>query len=519
MTNKKNPLILTIDNGTQSIRALLFDFQGHLIEKAKIDITPYYSDNPGWAEQNPDYYWQSLVKACIALWSKTQIDKSQIKAVSLTSQRGTYVCVDKSGQAIRPAITWLDQRRASIDKPLGYGWDCLIKCVGKTRAIKHFRTHCYSQWLAQHQPDIWQNTHKFLLLSGWQLFKLTGKFKDSTAAQVGYIPFSYRSKEWSHRWNWKWQATGIKSDQLPELVRPGDLIGHITPTACEQTGIPQGLPVIASAADKACEVLGSGVITPHTGCLSYGTTATFNTVHYRYVEPRFLMPPWPSAVPDAWNAEFMIYRGYWMVSWFKKQFGHHEVHHAKKQGIMPEALLECLIHEAPPGSMGLMLQPYWSPGLDNHEAKGGIIGFGDIHTRAHVYRAIIEGLAYALREGKESLEKRTGKMITSLIASGGGSQSDGVLQLTADVFNLPVKRPHTHETSGLGAAINAAVGVNVYPDYSTAVKKMVRITETFEPKPDNVMLYEQLYRDVYKKMYKQLKPLYKKIRTITRYPE
>ncbi len=519
MIKKEQPLILAIDNGTQSIRSLLFDLKGNVIEKAKVELTPYYSSSPGWAEQDADYYWQSLIQACQQLWSSAQINKEQIKAVSLTSQRGTYVCVDSNGEAIRPAITWLDQRQAKIESPLGFGWNCMIKMFGKTKAIEHFRTRCYSQWIAQNQPDLWKKTDKFLLLSGWQLFKLTGLFKDSTASQVGYIPFNYKKKTWASKRDWKWQATGIQPSQLPELVEPGEILGYITPVAAKLTGIPKDLPVIASAADKACEVLGSGAVDPHTGCLSYGTTATFNTVNYRYTEPRFLIPPWPSAIPQAWNAEFMIYRGYWMVSWFKKQFGHHEVHHAEQQGVLPETLLEDLIHEAPPGSMGLMLQPYWSPGLDNHEAKGSIIGFGDIHTRAHVYRAIVEGLAYALREGKETLEKRTGKTIHHLVVSGGGSQSDGAVQLTADIFNLPVKRPHTYETSGLGAAINAAVGLGIYPDYPTAVSHMVRISKTFEPDPVNATLYGQLYTNVYRKMYQQLQPLYQNIRAITGYPE
>jgi len=166
-----------------------------------------------------------------------------------------------------------------------------------------------------------------------------------------------------------------------------------------------------------------------------------------------------------------------------------------------------------------MLQPYWSPGLKNLEAKGAIIGFGDVHTRAHIYRAILEGLAYALREGRDSLEKKQRKKITQLIVSGGGSQSDAALQLTADIFNLPVHRPHTFETSGLGAAINVAVGCGYYSTYNEAIKQMTRIEGSFLPEPESVLLYEALYQNVYKKMYKQLKPIYQQIKKITGYPQ
>ena len=152
-----------------------------------------------------------------------------------------------------------------------------------------------------------------------------------------------------------------------------------------------------------------------------------------------------------------------MVNWFKEQFGHHEQRQSAESGIAPEVLFDELVASAPPGSMGLMLQPYWSPGIREPglEAKGSIIGFGDVHTRAHVYRAILEGLAYALREGKERIEKRSGVPITELRISGGGSQSDAAMQLTADIFGLPTSRPHIYETSALGAAIDAAVATAV----------------------------------------------------------
>ncbi len=170
-------------------------------------------------------------------------------------------------------------------------------------------------------------------------------------------------------------------------------------------------------------------------------------------------------------------------------------------------LLDDLLAQAPPGAMGLVLQPYWSPGLKvpGPEAKGAIIGFGDVHTRAHLYRAILEGLAYALREGKERSEKRSGIAITALRVSGGGSQSDAAMQLTADIFGLPTARPHLYETSGLGAAIDAAVGLKLHPDFETAVREMTRVSRMFEPDSANRNLYDGLYHRVYKKLYGHLR--------------
>ena len=171
--------------------------------------------------------------------------------------------------------------------------------------------------------------------------------------------------------------------------------------------------------------------------------------------------------------------------------------------------------------MGLILQPYWSPGvkIPGPEAKGAVIGFGDVHTRSHFYRAILEGLAYGLREGKERCERRTGVPITELRVAGGGSQSNAAMQITADIFGLPAVRPHVYEASGLGAAIDAAVGLKLHPDFETAIREMTHLGDTFEPDPGAREMYDNLYKRVYLKMYRRLKPLYDEIRDITGYPK
>jgi len=267
-------------------------------------------------------------------------------------------------------------------------------------------------------------------------------------------------------------------------------------------------------------VVGAGCLEPDIACLSYGTTATANTTSRRYVEVIPLIPPYPSAVPGAYNLEIQVYRGYWMVSWFRQEFGLREEQLACERGCAPEELFDELVEAVPPGSMGLTLQPYWSPGLKSPgpEAKGAIIGFGDVHTRAHIYRAIMEGLAYALREGLERTQKRLRVRATEVRVSGGGSQSDAAMQVTADVFNLPASRPHVYETSGLGAAMDAAVGLGLHPDFETAVAEMTRVSRTFEPRPEVRDVYEGLYQRVYKQMYRRLRPLYEEIRRITGYP-
>ena len=439
---------------------------------------------------------------------------------SLTTQRGTLINVDAAGQPLRPAILWLDQRRAEVAGSIKGPWGWLFKLIREEETIDYFRSQAEACWIAQQQPEIWARTHKFLLLSGFLTHRLCGRFADSVGSCVAYLPFDYKRLCWAKPSDWKWQAIPVRPDMLPELVKPGERIGAISAEASAHTGIPEGLPLIAAASDKACEVIGAGGVEPSTACLSYGTTATINTTRAQYLETIPLIPPYPAAIPDHYNTEVMVFRGFWMVSWFKEQFGHAERQRGLELGVEAETLFDELVESVPPGSMGLMLQPFWSPGIREPglEAKGSIIGFGDVHTRAHLYRAILEGLAYALRQGREKIERRSGTRIQRLRISGGGSQSDAAMQLTADIFNLPAERPHLYETSGLGAAIDCAVGLGLHPDFPSAIAAMTRVGKVFQPNPQAVAVYERLYREVYLRMYKQLKPLYGSIREITGYP-
>ncbi|WP_020654171.1 FGGY-family carbohydrate kinase [Massilia niastensis] len=515
-----DPLILAIDNGTQSVRALLFDLRGEIVAKSQVPLQAYYSLHPGWAEHDADGYWDAVCEACRRLWDLPGADRARLAGVAVTTQRGTVINLGGDGRPLRPAITWLDQRRTDQVPPIGPLWRAAFRLARVADTIDVLRGEAEINWIRAHQPDIWRATDKFLLLSGYLNYRLCGRFVDSSGSQVAYLPFDYRRLRWAGRRDWKWQALAVEPRMLPELVEPGARMGAVTAEAALATGIPEGLPLLAAAADKACEVIGAGCREPHVGCLSYGTTATINTTSTRYVEVTPFVPPYPAAIPGAYSTEVQVFRGYWMVSWFKEQFGHHEQSRALLEDVAPEQLFDELANAVPPGAMGLMLQPYWTPGIrvPGREAKGAIIGFGDVHTRAHVYRAILEGLAYALREGKERIEKSSGVCITELRVSGGGSQSDAAMQLTADIFGLPTSRPHVYETSGLGAAIDAAVGLGLYPDFGAAVQAMTRVGKVFHPVAANRAIYERLYREVYLKMYRRLQPMYRDIARITGYP-
>jgi sugar (pentulose or hexulose) kinase len=513
---KSQQYFLSIDNGTQSVRAMVFDGCGQLVAKSKIEIEPYFSDKPGWAEQHANYFWDSLCQACRELWPKLPIAKESISAVSVTTQRATVVAMGKDDQPLRPAISWLDQRQVDTKPNLGKLESALMSLIRAKPLVDLMHSQAEANWIEQNEPDIWKQVHKFLLLSGYHNYKLTGQYNDAIASTVGFVPFDYKTQQWADEKDWKWRAMPILPKMLPKVSPAGTVLGKITAAAAAITGIPEGLPLIASGSDKACEVLGTGCINNETGSLSYGSLATLNIASDKYLEAIPFYPAYPGVIPNTFNVEMMVQRGYWMVSWFKKEFGLQEEQLAANQGLPPESLFDELLANVPAGSQGLMLQPYWSPSNgDGPETRGAIIGFNEDHTRAHLYRAMIEGLTYALRESKELLEKRSGKAISRLVVSGGGSQSDQVMQITADIFGMTVFRPHTFETSSLGSAIASAVGVGLYPDFTTAVENMTHDGDCFNPIDANKDVYDDLYHKVYKKMYGQLKPSYEAIRSIT----
>jgi len=182
-------LILAIDHGTQSVRALIFDCRGNLKAKSQVSIKSYLSPSPGFSEQDPNYFWKAVCQACQKLFNDSKVYKESLAGVALTTQRSTIINVDEKGVPLRPAITWMDQRRTSGLKPVGGLWGLLFRLSGMTGTVSYLQAEAEGNWIQTYQPDIWAKTHKYLLLSGFLTFRLIGEYKDSKGCQVGYIPF------------------------------------------------------------------------------------------------------------------------------------------------------------------------------------------------------------------------------------------------------------------------------------------------------------------------------------------
>jgi sugar (pentulose or hexulose) kinase len=512
-------LILSIDCGTQSTRALVFDRNGRLLDKKKVEYLPYMKGEPGRAEQDARVYWRATIEACQDIARRRPDLMAAVAGVGVTTQRDSMICLDTDGEPLRPAILWLDVRKAAPRYLPGLGMRAALGVIGMGEAVMRTQEEGKCNWIMEHEPAIWEATAKFVQVSGYLNHRLTGRFADSVASQIGHMPFDYKRQRWCGKGALNQKLFPVPPEKLSELVTPGQVLGEVTREASEATGIPVGIPVVAAGSDKGCETLGMGVRDPSMASLSFGTTATIQTASPRYFEPLTFMPAYPAPIPGAFNPEVEIFRGYWMITWFKHQFAYEEVLEAEQRGIVPEAMLDELLRKTPAGGNGLVMQPYWTPMLKMPSAKGAIIGFGDVHDRAYLYRAIIEGLAYGLKDGLHAIEKAGGVRIRELAVSGGASQSDEICRITADVFNLPLLKGETYETSGLGAAMVTAAGLGMYPSVEDAATAMSARSTVFEPDPGRAGLYHELYHRVYRKMYGALGPLYEAIRDITNYPE
>lgn len=506
-------LALTIDVGTQSLRTMIIDKKGRIVASSvfKYD-TPYFSLKKGWAEQNPDYWFDGLCQCTKDLMTKIdENQKQKLLGLTISTMRDTFIYLDEKKEVVRPCIMWLDQRVTTDDDKLSPLYEVLFRLVGMRETIDQSRNVTRALWIKKYEPENFKRIKHYISLGCYLNFKLTGNLIDATGNQAGHIPLDYKSLKYHKQGSMMYQATPVDVSWLPTIIQSGAKVGSISKQVSELTGLPHNLEVLAGGTDKCLETLGCGVCESNKASISFGTAASIEMAFDKYVEPQKFMPSYPSVIKHMWTPDVQIYRGFWMMRWFAQQFGQAEQIEAQKQNLPVEVLLDKLLEEAPAGSDGLVLQPYWFPGLKQIEAKGTIMGFSDYHTRAHLYRSIIEGVCFELYSGLKGIEKNGKARAQSICINGGGSKSDAACQIACDLFGLPAYRCSTTETSSLGAAILVFVAKKEFSSFKEACENMVHYERVFEPNMQNHKVYQDLYENCYKHMYKQVRPIYTKL--------
>ena len=505
---KGTELALIFDVGTQATRALVFDTRGNPVLIVKKQGELYISDGSQQAEADCESIWRDMCSVSMQAKEKLGERWKDIVAVSVTSIRNSLVFLDKDCKPSRKAIFWLDKREVECPDKLPLFNRILYGIAGMKEVVNVQRRTSYTNWVRVNEPDVWAKTAKIVMPSAFYTYKLTGRLADSKAGQAAKFPYDYRRRTWMSTRGLTFPVFGTPVEKMCELVEPCTVIGRITARAAEESGIPEGIPVVASGADKACETFGVGAIDGTVASVSYGTAASVQITTKKYVEPTPFMPAYTAATPNRFNPEIQIFRGYWMVSWFREQFALHEQQEAKERGVIAEKVLDEYMEQIPPGSKGLLVQPYWGPGLTTPEARGLMMGFSDMHTRHHMYRAIVEGIDFALLEGLENMERRAGIKVKRIALSGGGSSSDAVCRIAADIFGRDVYRVQTFETSGLGASMACFIALGLFSGREEAVENMVHLKDIFSPDPKNAAIYRELYEKAYVKIYPSVRHIY-----------
>jgi sugar (pentulose or hexulose) kinase len=448
--------LLAIDGGSQSTKVSILDASGALHASGSAPLRPYALGPGGRAVHPDDDLWDSLVLACRAALAGFGGRPEQIVGIGLCSIRFCRALLDEAGRLTEPVLSWMDAR--------------------------------VSQPLADPDPRV----ATVASAGGYLAVRLTGQRRDSAASYQGMWPIDPLAGDWASD-PAAFDRTGMPRALLPELVAPGGLLGEVTAQAAAATGLPEGCAVFATANDKAVEALGCGLGDDRTVLLSLGTYIAAMTLGTGIAAPDDRYWVNSAAIPGRFLYESGgIRRGMWTVSWLR-----HLVC-AAVPGPVDEVAIHHWLNEGardvPPGCGGLMTIPDWlAPGHAPHR-RGAIVGLDGSHGPHHLYRSILEGIALTMRGHIEAMLDALQWRTDRLMVSGGGSRSDLMMQIVADVTGRQAERTALSDAAGLGAAICAAVGSGVHPGFDEAMASMVRPGRTFQPDRQAQRQYDVVVR-------------------------
>ena len=484
-------LVIGVDSSTTAVKAIAWDKQGKLVAQSRASFD-MISPHPNWYEQRAEDWWTSL---CDVLQSLTaQVGADRIAAVCITHQRETFVPVDEHCQPIRNAILWLDDRsRLQVDDlHKRIGSDKIQDITGKGPSTKQSLPKLI--WLQQHEPEVMRRAYKILDVHAFLVYRLSGRWVTSTpcADPMGLIDM--RRGDWATD---LLRQLDINPEQFVPIMPPGTTLAEVNEKAAKATGLMAGTPIIGGAGDGQSAGLGANITAPGRAYLNLGTAMVSGAHANEYVASKYFRT---LCSPLAGNfvAEEVLGGGTFTVSWFVEQFGP-DVGNLKLP-LTAEELLEVAASKLPPGSLGLMLVPYWNavmPPYWDAAATGITVGWTGAHRREHFYRAILEGIAYEHRLAMDGVAKATGYPLDEFILMGGGSRSALWCQIVADVSGTKVTRASTSEATNLGAGILAAAASGWYSSVRDAANAMTATERSFEPHEKTHKTYDRLYHEVY----------------------
>ena len=494
---------LGIDTSTTSSKALLIDSKGHVAAVASSPHT-LQTPKPLWSEQDPSEWWDAVAASIRSVLEKAGVSAERVVAVGLTGQMHGLVLLDEGGNVLRPAILWNDQRTQSQ-------CDVIHRRIGKEKFIQITGNIALTGftapkilWVQENEPEVYAKAKHVLLPKDYIRLKLTGEYAMDKADGAGTVLFDLKARNWSSE---ILDALGIDSSWMPRTFEGTEFTGHVTEEAASLTGLKVGTPVAAGGGDQAAQAVGVGAVEAGIVGLTVGTSGViFATTPSALIEPEGRLHAFCHAVPGMWHFMGVMLSAAGSLQWYRDTFA-------------PEVSFDDLVKEAesaPAGSEGLLFLPYLSGERTPYPdplARGSFIGLTLRHTRAHMTRAVLEGVAFGLKDSFTLIQNAGLGNITQVRASGGGTKGALWRQILASVLEAELVTVNTSEGAAFGAALLAGVGAGAWRDVPTACKETVRITGQTLPDGEQVKVYRKMY-PLYQELYPILKPSFEKLSSI-----
>ena len=492
--------LIGIDVGTGGSRAVLIDANGTIVASATVEHEPFVSLQTGWAEQDPRDWWRASAAAIRAAIGKAQIRAEQIKAIGLSGQMHGAVLLDGCGDVLRSAIIWCDQRSALQCEELtaDVSAERLIELTCNP-ALTGF-TLPKLLWVRDKEPETWHRVRSVLLPKDYVRFKLTGDTATDVADASGTLLLNVAARTWSTA---MLDAAEIVPAVLPRVYESTEVTGCVSKEAAAETGLAAGTPVIAGAGDQAAGAVGLGIVRPGMVSATIGTSGVvFAATNSPALDPKGRVHTFCHAIPGRWHVMGVTQGAGLSLRWFRDQFG------VLSDGDPYDSLTAEAARVAP-GAGGVLWAPYLmgerTPHLDPN-ARAALVGLTASHTRAHVLRAILEGVAFSLRDSFEIL-KELNVPCETIRLGGGGARSQLWRQIQADVYGHEIETVEAEEGAAYGVAILAGVAAGAWSSVDAACAEVVKTQSRLKPDTDAARLLDRQYQS-YKALYPALRSVF-----------
>ncbi len=485
-----------LDIGTSGVKAIAVALAGKVLA-TKTVAYPLSAPKPGWAEQDPDLWWHGTQKVLRLLLADPQLRHGHALSVGLSGQMHSSVFLDAQGDVIRPALLWCDGRTTkqcqTITKRVG---EARLRNWVSNPALEGF-TLPKILWLKENEPAAWRRLAKVVLAKDYIRYRLTGVLGTDYSDAAGTLLLDVKHRRWSGE---LLGALGLKRDLLVDLGESSQVIGNVSANAAKLTGLPLGVAVVAGGADNACGAIGVGAVKPGLAVASWGTSGTVLAPTAKpLVDPKMRAHTFCSAVPGQWYVMGVMLSAGGAFSWYRQNLAKGET----------DLSLNSEAAKIAPGSGGLSFLPYFQGERTPHRdasARGALVGLSLSHSRAHVSRALLEGICYGLRDSVEIL-KALKLPVKSVLLTGGGAKSPLLRRMQADIYGLPVHTVDKEEGPAFGAALLGAVGVVAFKSIEQACERTLRRSKAVAPDKKTHRAYALPYQR-FKDLYPILKPTF-----------